>query len=268
MKEVKTVLFVTRSMLGVLGVSQFVERCNTSVSAICVFPNIPRSLTSSTTKMKKMSDRMAWQVIAYKLFETYVYYAFRWLTGKTTLGRLARKNKIPLLNLQDPNDAKSIEKIKSFSPDLIVNLSPAFLKKEVLNLPSLGCVNFHGGKLPEYRGVANYFWSLILGAEQWTVTLHWMGLGIDEGNILKEATIPVSDTDSVHSINKKLILLCSDMLESLLMDLKKENVEEKPQAKIEEFYRSFPTPLDIRVLRKRGRKIMPLSHFMESVWAT
>jgi methionyl-tRNA formyltransferase len=265
MEQVKIVFFVTRSMLGIVGIARFVEKHPNLVSGICVFPNIPVTLTRKAKKMKSFAGRLPFWVIAYKLMETYVYYFLRILTGNLTLGGLSRKAGVPLRSFSDPNSKAALQFLEQSEGNLFVNLSPALLKEEVLALPALGCVNFHGGKLPENRGVANYFWSLLLGAQEWTATLHRMTASFDEGDILVEKKIKIGLNDSVHSVNFRLIQLCPEMLETLIEGLRSGTLSERSQDTSQAAYRSFPTSKDIDKLKMMGRKIIPLRHFSQSL---
>ena len=61
----------------------------------------------------------------------------------------------------DINDKSFIAKIKGLAPDVIVlaGFSP-IVKSEFISIAKYGCINLHGGKLPEYRGSSPMNWAL------------------------------------------------------------------------------------------------------------
>jgi methionyl-tRNA formyltransferase len=64
------------------------------------------------------------------------------------------------VDIGDANDAASIEALKELQPDVLIVLGTGILRGPVLAIPSLYCLNIHGGAVPEYRGVYSDFWTL------------------------------------------------------------------------------------------------------------
>ena len=64
------------------------------------------------------------------------------------------------VDIGDANDAASIEALKGLQPDVLIVLGTGILRDPVLAIPSLYCLNIHGGAVPEYRGVYSDFWTL------------------------------------------------------------------------------------------------------------
>ena len=62
------------------------------------------------------------------------------------------------------------------------------------------CYNFHGGILPEYRGVGIFSWVIINGEEETGITLHELDAGLDTGPIIACKKFPVKDTSTAHSL--------------------------------------------------------------------
>src|SRR5947209_8377287 len=56
------------------------------------------------------------------------------------------------------------EKLQALHPDVIVVVAYGqILKKNVLDLPRLGCVNIHSSLLPRWRGAAPIQWAILAG---------------------------------------------------------------------------------------------------------
>lgn len=131
---------------------------------------------------------------------------------------VALKHNIPIF--QPLRIRKDYEVLKSLDIDLIVTCAYGqILPKEVLDLPKKGCVNVHASILPHYRGSAPIQWALINGDAKTGVTIMFMDEGMDTGDIIKIAEIPISDTDNVGTLHDKLSVLGKDTLASVLENL-------------------------------------------------
>ena len=62
------------------------------------------------------------------------------------------------------NNAEFIKEIKSLKPDVICVVAYGkILPKEILEIPTKGCINVHGSLLPKYRGAAPIQWAVLNG---------------------------------------------------------------------------------------------------------
>lgn len=131
---------------------------------------------------------------------------------------LALNNNIPVFQPKKiRTDFKELEKLDI---DLIVTCAYGqIIPKEVLDLPKCGCVNVHASILPKYRGSAPMEWAIINGDKETGVTIMYMDEGMDTGDIIKIAKVPISDTDTLGTIHDVLSILGRDTLESVLPDL-------------------------------------------------
>ena len=77
----------------------------------------------------------------------------RFDTKDEILKKYCAKYKIDYLKHQNINDKDFLDKIVSYNCDLFVSMSfNQIFKKTIINLPKLGTINCHAGKLPFYRG--------------------------------------------------------------------------------------------------------------------
>ncbi|MGK0298115.1 MAG: methionyl-tRNA formyltransferase [Gammaproteobacteria bacterium] len=84
------------------------------------------------------------------------------------------------------NHSSVIRLIQDIKPDLIVSAYfNQIIKEPIINLPRLGILNMHPGWLPAYRGVMAYFWVLKNGSDEAGVSIHWIGKGIDAGELVQ-----------------------------------------------------------------------------------
>jgi methionyl-tRNA formyltransferase len=167
---------------------------------------------------------------------------------------IARKNDIPLYNVSNINDIKSIEILKSYNPDVIISVaSPQIFKNEILNL-SKYVINIHAALLPRYRGMMPSFWVLAKGETATGVTVHHISNKIDQGNILIQMPIEISPQDTLHSLQTKVANIGAIALLKALKDIDSNPIG-YPQEGTAMYY-SFPTKEDANEFRKRGRKFI------------
>ena len=91
------------------------------------------------------------------------------------------------VNLEEPMSI-----IHSWKPDVIAVVAYGqILKKPLLELPLLGCVNCHFSLLPKYRGAAPVIAALEAGEKLTGVTVMHMGEGLDDGPIMLQRFEPI-----------------------------------------------------------------------------
>ena len=132
--------------------------------------------------------------------------------------KVAMEHKIPVF--QPIRIRRDYEELKKLDIDLIVTCAYGqIIPKEVLDLPKRGCVNVHASILPKYRGSAPIQWAIMNGDAKTGVTIMYMDEGMDTGDIIKSAEIPILDTDNVGTMHKKLSILGRDTLKSVLNNI-------------------------------------------------
>ena len=86
------------------------------------------------------------------------------------------------------------------------------LPKQILAIPRLGAINIHASLLPKYRGAAPIQWAVINREVETGVTLMLMDKGLDTGDMLLSASVPILSNDTSGSLHDRLALLGADML--------------------------------------------------------
>ncbi len=104
------------------------------------------------------------------------------------------------------NVNKFAGEIKNLNPDLIVMLrSASLVRKDILEIPRQGVLNFHYGELPKYGGCFPIQWAIRNGEKKIGVTLHWMNEKFDEGPILAQRTVDISTPVRIFRANGRAI---------------------------------------------------------------
>ena len=85
-----------------------------------------------------------------------------------TCTEVAKDYGIEIIEAEDINHPDMVKKIAELKPDLILSVYfDRILKKPILEIPSLGCVNVHPSLLPDFRGFNPLFWALRMGKKRW-----------------------------------------------------------------------------------------------------
>lgn len=97
------------------------------------------------------------------------------------------------------------ELLASLSPDLIVVAAYGkILPENVINFPRLGCINVHGSLLPKYRGAAPIQRAIIDGEKETGITIMYMDVGLDTGDMLSKCTVTIEADDDFETLHDKL----------------------------------------------------------------
>ena len=74
----------------------------------------------------------------------------------------------------------------------------------ILHMKKYGCINVHASLLPKYRGAAPIQWSVIDGEKESGVTIMQMDEGLDTGDMLAKAIVPLDEKETGGSLFDKL----------------------------------------------------------------
>lgn len=111
---------------------------------------------------------------------------------------------VPVYHEAKVNEPHVIQLMRQFEPEIIYVIGwPRLVKREILDMPSRGCVGIHSSLLPKFRGGAPVNWGLIHGASQWGVTLMYLEDGPDVGDIIAQEAFSVDQEDDVKSLYEK-----------------------------------------------------------------
>lgn len=121
----------------------------------------------------------------------------------------------PVIQPEKLRGSAELEEILALNPDLVVTAAfGQILPKELLDVPSLGCINVHASLLPAYRGGAPIHQAIIDGQAKTGVTIMYMAEKLDAGDIISQSEIMIEDTDHTGGMFDKL----SDVGRALLKE--------------------------------------------------
>ncbi|WP_144866522.1 methionyl-tRNA formyltransferase [Hyella patelloides] len=125
---------------------------------------------------------------------------------------------------------ETLDKLQQVQADAFVVVAYGqILSQEILDLPKFGCINVHGSLLPQYRGAAPIQWSLYHGDAETGITTMLMDEGLDTGDMLLKAQIPINLLDNAVDVAIKLANQGADLLIETLQKLKANTITPTPQ---------------------------------------
>ena len=138
------------------------------------------------------------------------------------------------LNIYQPekvrNNVEFIEQIKTLNPDVICVVAYGkILPKELLDIPTLGCINVHGSLLPKYRGAAPIQWAVINGEKITGITTMYMDVGMDTGDMILKKETEIGEDETTGELWERLAKLGAELLVETLDKIEKGTAPRIPQ---------------------------------------
>ena len=99
---------------------------------------------------------------------------------------------------------------------LVVASFGQILKKELLELPRLGCLNIHASLLPKYRGASPVVAALLHGDKETGISFMQMEAGLDTGPVYCSFTLPILPTDVSDTLEQRLGTLAGEKAEQVI----------------------------------------------------
>lgn len=137
---------------------------------------------------------------------------------------------LPVYQPERIRNPESVEMIKTIPCDVcVVAAFGQILPQEILDHPKYGCINVHASLLPKYRGAAPIQYSILNGDEYTGVTTMQMGPGLDDGDILLQAQIPIAADETGGSLFDKLSDLGAELIVETLSGIEDGIITPRPQ---------------------------------------
>ena len=95
---------------------------------------------------------------------------------------------------------------------MVVAAYGLILPQWVLSLPRLGCLNIHASLLPRWRGAAPIHRAIEAGDAETGVTIMQMDAGLDTGDMLLTARLPIGPTETTASLHDQLADLGGELI--------------------------------------------------------
>ncbi len=137
---------------------------------------------------------------------------------------------LPVFQPVRVRDPEFIDTLRSMDPDVIVVVAfGQILPESILSLPRYGCINVHASLLPKYRGAAPIQWAIINGEKETGVTIMYMEKGLDTGDMIAKASIPIDSRETGESLHDKLSVLGGPLILEVLDQIGKGVIHREKQ---------------------------------------
>ena len=134
--------------------------------------------------------------------------------------QLALSHHIPVFSPKSLKKPDALATLGAFHPEVwIVVAYGLLLPQAALDLPAYGCLNVHASLLPRWRGASPIQQALLAGDAVTGVTLMQMTLGLDEGPMLAQTSISLSEEDTAQTVHDRLAAVGTSTLLEVLKDL-------------------------------------------------
>ena len=129
----------------------------------------------------------------------------------TPVKELALKYNIPVF--QPIKIREDYQDILDLNPDIIITCAYGqIIPKEILDYPRLGCINVHASLLPKLRGGAPIHKAIIDGYSKTGITIMYMDVKMDNGDIISQRETDILDSDNLESLHDRLMVMGSELL--------------------------------------------------------
>lgn len=119
--------------------------------------------------------------------------------------KLALELGLPISQPKKLTEPSTLSKLQILNPDLIVVAAYGqILKKEILAIPKIGCINIHSSLLPRWRGASPIQSAILAGDQETGITIMYMSEKLDAGNILLQEKTSILKQDNFYSLHSRL----------------------------------------------------------------
>ncbi len=172
-----------------------------------------------------------------------------------SLGSLLERYGIPYVHETDLNSRESLERLREWKTELLISIScPQIFKKDLIELPPLGCLNLHGSLLPDYRGVMPSFWVLSNNEREAGITLFFVNEEIDAGDVLIQRKYRISPDETLDSLIARSKKIGSELVLDAIDRIKRGDKETRPLDMKKGRYFGWPKRDDVRRFISNGRR--------------
>lgn len=155
---------------------------------------------------------------------------------------------LPVLIPERVNTEAFAQKLRTYDPDLFVMSGyNKILKPVIFEVPPLGTINLHGGKLPEYRGAAPINWQIIHGETIGGCAIIYIDEGIDTGDIIRQEYYRISPADTHATVLEKTLEIFPALLIEVLEEIENGTVSVTVQDPLEGEYHTRRYPRDSKI---------------------
>lgn len=178
--------------------------------------------------------------------------------GAFSVEHILLKNNVKIIEAKNINSKESLQYLSSLNLDIVFSVAASqIFKKDVLNIPKIGCFNIHTSKLPKNRGMMPNFWSLYNYESDPTsaVTIHKMNETLDDGEILLQKYFDLNPKESLDSLIRRTKKLSVVTFLQAMEILGKGKINFIVNDSKFATYNTFPTKEDVKRFKEKGFRL-------------
>lgn len=130
---------------------------------------------------------------------------------------VAQQMGIPVYQPEKMREIEAVQHLREMKPDVVVVMAYGqILSQEVIDVPTIACINAHASLLPRHRGAACIQAAIEAGDDETGITIMHVVRKLDAGDIICRAAIPLRGTETAESLHDDLAGLApSPLMEAL-----------------------------------------------------
>ena len=184
-------------------------------------------------------------------------FGYRLFHGHCSVRDVAKANGIAYRLITKSNDPEFVRHIRELNTDLIISYSaPQIIKEELLNTPKYGIINVHGALLPDFRGTLPSFWYLYYDEKTGGATVHYMSKEIDDGDIIEQESVDISDCRSMFQLIRRTKELGGELMIKAIREIQEGTVKSRKNETDKGRYFTWPTVEQAREFRAKGKRLI------------
>lgn len=160
--------------------------------------------------------------------------------SQSLLGRAARRG-VPI-HWIDRMTPEELAPIRDASLDLIlVGGFSVILKRPILEIPRIGCINMHSSLLPRHRGPNPFCAAILQGDAEAGITFHVVDEGIDTDAILDQEAFEIAPRDTAYGVYLRACALAEERVGEVVDNIAREGLRGAMQDTSRASYDQKPT---------------------------
>ena len=163
---------------------------------------------------------------------------------------IALRPGVRIERIEDLHSDATLATVRAFRPVLGLSIAAPILRRALFEIPRLGTLNLHKGKLPEYRGMPPAFWELWNGESRIGCSVHKIDAGLDTGDLVCETAVLREHHSTLRGLQLQLDSIGIDLVARAVSQVLAGATSAVPQIGRGNTYRK-PTLAQIASLERR-----------------
>lgn len=144
--------------------------------------------------------------------------------------KYSNEKKIKIIQFEKISSDDSIQKLRDLNLDIIFSFQyDQIITQRVIDSAKFGAINLHFAPLPKYRGVAPIAHALNNGESTFGVSLHFMDIGVDTGDIIAQSMFEISHLQNARELYDLCVMKSIELFAGHAAKIATLNFQRTPQ---------------------------------------